>query len=522
MADEFTTVLIPDLDEAADLQVGDLLVISRGGGPAQTAPVEAMMAFLEDNGVGAAAAAAAAASAATAVGARDVTVTARDEAEEARDAAVAAAVETVNAIELVVDPDIPLTPDGTKVLEYAEDADGVKRIVRGINIWTGEPVFPGLVTAAALDALDEVVGPMRGALPLALNGEVALAIFGTDRRAITINPLTGLITPSQAGGASAFDSLFPSDPRLLVSDYYSIAERSIETLRFLRGIVDGNNFQHCSPGSRVGLLTNAPTVRYRLFWNNLVTRDDVWNSVGGVLVDGEVFGTFSNPYGPAASGESWVTVEMGSAQPRKVELIWPYGDGVQLQEVQVTRGAAVQVADARPLTILAASGDSILHGFSVPDIFDTWAYRLAAAKGHRLINLGNGSAMVSAGDALCLAETGAQQVIYAIGYNNFVAQTPTATFQAALEGWIANARAELPAAKIWVPSMIYTPNTNTITPAMYRTATAAAVAAAADPDVAYVDGLSLMTNNADRLADGIHPNATGAGEIDVAWQAIID
>jgi lysophospholipase L1-like esterase len=362
-------------------------------------------------------------------------------------------------------------------------------------------------------------------MPLALNGEVPLVIFGSDHRALTINPTTGLLTPAQAAAESGdYDSLFPSDARLLVSDYWSITEQSPTRLRFLRGITNGNAFQHCSPGSRVGFYTNAQVVRFRLYWNGLVTRDDVQNFVGGVLVDDVLEQTFTNAFGASGTGEAWETVDFGSASTtaRKVELIWPYGDGMDLLEVQVSRGAAVIAAPARPTTKLVVAGDSITHGFNASNIFTSWAWQLAVAKGYQLINVANGSELVVAANANVLSETGAQHVIYAIGYNNFVSQTATATFQASLEGWLANARAELPDARLYVSSMLYTPNTNTITPAQYRTATAAAVTAFGDGNTEYVNGLSLMTNSSDRLADTIHPNDTGAAEVATAWASIID
>lgn len=84
MADDFTTVRIPQLDEAAEILATDLLVLQRGDGPAQTAPAQALMEFMEANGVGGTAAA-------TAVAARDVTLAARDDTVEAKEAAEAAA-----------------------------------------------------------------------------------------------------------------------------------------------------------------------------------------------------------------------------------------------------------------------------------------------------------------------------------------------------------------------------------------------------------------------------------------------
>lgn len=76
LATDFTTVKPDQLDEVADLQPTDLMLISRGGGPLQSAPAKGMKDYLEAVGVGAANAAAAAGSAATATAAAATSVAA--------------------------------------------------------------------------------------------------------------------------------------------------------------------------------------------------------------------------------------------------------------------------------------------------------------------------------------------------------------------------------------------------------------------------------------------------------------
>lgn len=76
MSDPITTVRLNQLDEGAELEPTDLLLFQRGDAPAQVTPVQAMMNFIEESGVGAVAAA-------TAVAARDLTIAAKDEALEA-------------------------------------------------------------------------------------------------------------------------------------------------------------------------------------------------------------------------------------------------------------------------------------------------------------------------------------------------------------------------------------------------------------------------------------------------------
>lgn len=306
--------------------------------------------------------------------------------------------------------------------------------------------------------------------------------------------------------------LRPDDARGEISDYSAIEERSPTRLRFIRPIV--NPYQYCSPGSRYRFQTDATQITFTVGYNNLVTRYDARNYLAVVLVDGVVAGTFDSRDGTYVHNLVGVT-------SRLIELVWPYANGMDLIQVNVNIGANFFTPAARPAGKLATGGDSITHGFTTTKITDTWAFKLAVAKNRQFVNLANGGAIAVAADANALIGTGADRVTYMIGYNNFGAQTALATFQAAVEGWINNAEAALPTAKIYVISPIYSPNTNTITLAQYRTAAAAAVTAAGGANVTYIDGLSIMTNSNDRLVDTIHPNDLGAGEIATALAPLI-
>lgn len=313
----------------------------------------------------------------------------------------------------------------------------------------------------------------------------------------------------------------PSDERLLVSDYQQIAERSPTRLRFVRSIVDGNNYQHCAPGARVSFETDATEIAFEVYYNGLVTRIGARNFVSTVLIDSEVHSTFTSPTGESGPSSYTHTITGLADSSKAVTLVWPYADGMDLITVTVNDGATVSAGSSRPSGVFAAAGDSITHGFSAIKTTDTWAYGLAEDLGRQLVSLGYGSRTAVATDANALIGTGADRVTYMIGYNNFAAQSNVAAFQAQVEGWIANARAALPAAKLYIISPIYSPNTNTIPLSSYRTAVQAAEAAAGDAETYFVDGLSLMSNSNDRLADGVHPNDTGAAEIRSAMAGII-
>lgn len=318
-------------------------------------------------------------------------------------------------------------------------------------------------------------------------------------------PVAGFYAPSPAVPFVPSDTvLLPNDTRGQASDYAGIEEQSPSRLRFVRPIA--NPYQYCSPGSRYRIQTDATQITFNVAYNNLVTRYDARNYVASILVNGALYSSFN-------SFDGVKVINFPDAVSRLIELVWPYADGMDLLKTTVNAGANFFGIPSRPAGIYVAQGDSITHGFWSSKAVNSWAFKSAVAIDRRLINLANGGAIAVAADANALIGTGADRVSYMIGYNNFVAQTALATFQAAVEGWINNAEAALPSAKILVISPIYSPNTNTITLAQYRTSVAAAVTAAGGANVSYVNGLSLMTNSSDRLADGVHPTDTGALEI---------
>lgn len=318
--------------------------------------------------------------------------------------------------------------------------------------------------------------------------------------------------------------LLPNDSRLLVSDYHQIAERSTSRLRLRRSIVDGQGYEHCAPGARVSFVTDATSVSFLVYYNDLVTRDDARNFVAEVLVDGVSAGTFTNPAG--AGGPSTVLQTLTLAAGSKtVALIWPYGDGMDLLSVTLNTGSTASAA-VRPAGKIVFQGDSITHGFSSSKSTQSWPYKTAALLNRQLINLGYGGRGANGSDASALTGTGADRVAYMIGFNNFYPASNLAAFQSAVESWITIARAALPAAKLYLVSPIYSTKTaadygHTTELQAYRDRVQAAEAAAGDAETYFVDGLTVMTNNGSRLLDGIHPNDTGSGEIPAALAATI-
>jgi lysophospholipase L1-like esterase len=262
-----------------------------------------------------------------------------------------------------------------------------------------------------------------------------------------------------------------------------------------------------------------------MFHNDLVRYTaDINNqfSIGAILVDGVEVKTYQ--WAQLWNETGIVTIEFSlSAGSKTVTIVWPYWTGFELRKIEINTGATM-TAPSRPANKIAVCGDSISQGATASKVTTTWPYLLAIAETKQLINIANGGATAVASQGSALSGLGCNVVTYMIGYNNFVAQTPTATFQTAVQGWITNARAALPSAAIYVISPIYSPNTNTITLAQYRSAVQAAELAAGDANTFYVDGLSIMTNNINRLyegAAGVHPNDLGSSEIATNLSAIV-
>ena len=418
---------------------------------------------------------------------------------------------------------VPVSVDG--IIPIAQDADG--RILLGQYLdGTPYPVEVDIAARARLTIAEATlvsVATLVTPLPVSPDGIIPFVQDADDRillgQYLDGTPYPEIVIPAIN---TAYDTILPADPRLLVSDYRTIVERSPQKLSFIRSITEVNNFKYCSPGSRVGFNTNSLSVKVNVFYNYLVTRMDARNYVGVILADGVEVATFTNPSTNTASATVETLVTFGSVATRKIEIIWPYGDGMELVNIKVVSGSTVTIASARPTNKLLLLGDSITHGFSASKVTASWAYLLCGLKSVQMISEGYGS-LTTVGSYGTSAATGsgAYAVTVALGYNDFGAQTALATFQAAYQLLLTNIRAALPSAKIYVITPIYSTSTNTIPLSSYRTYIGDAVTAVGDGNTVLIDGLTLMTNNSNRLSDGIHPNDTGSAEIATALAALI-
>jgi lysophospholipase L1-like esterase len=339
----------------------------------------------------------------------------------------------------------------------------------------------------------------------------------------TYDPLTNIFTLASLDAALT-TPISAIDSRIDVSDNPPAVERSNTRFSMLRSINDsGAEFRYCAPNARLRFVTDATTVELGVRFTKLTTHG-AFNSTAEILVDGVSNTTFnptSDASATAPATAKKVTLTFGSSVNRTIELLWPYADSMDFLYLRVNNAATVATPVPRPAAKICVLGDSITQGFSVSKPSETWTYRLGAAKGRQIVNLGYGGRGAVAADGLAIDPTCAN-VVYMIGYNDFGSQLPLNTFQNRVQGTLQNIRSTAPSARIYMVSPIYTTSTNTIPIASYRSRVASAVAAVGDGNTLYVDGLALMTNNSNRLTDGIHPNATGSAEIAASLAALMN
>lgn len=338
-----------------------------------------------------------------------------------------------------------------------------------------------------------------------LKGSANYSLLGGLSSAVRITP-TGV--------------LLPDDPDLTVSDYDLIQQRTSLTLEFRRSVgagAGGFNYQYASPGSKVSFQTDSTSLDLELYWNGQLTGTG-YRPVGNVLVNGVSVGTFTfTGVQPATTTHTYTL----SAGTKTVTILWSVSAGLQLTKVTLAPGSTIKAA-VPPSSVIAFAGDSITQGYSVTSTADSWTYGVADSLGFEQLNVAYGFAKVDPADATS-AFTGKSPIsyiTYMIGYNDWTANTGTTTYGTRLTAWIQNVRTLQPNAKILCISPIFQSTGSGAVPLQdYRNKMLEVVQGritAADHAIFYLDGLAAMTNNANRLADGIHPNDLGASEIETS------
>lgn len=303
----------------------------------------------------------------------------------------------------------------------------------------------------------------------------------------------------------------PNNSNFSTSDFCSVSV-DVNKIRFTRPVVDGQGFETCNPGARVRFSTNSPAINFKLDYTNLVTREDTYNGVGLILVNGVEFSTFNRAQG--AAGQITVSVQLGSQINRTIEVVMPYCASVDFAGIELVTGSTLSAAPARTSIRYVAVGDSITHGFVVSDAGELWAQKLAQSKGWQIINHGYGGRQCAPSDGTVLASLNPSVATYLIGYNNFYPQTSLSGFKANYKSFINNFRAVNTTTKLYCITPTWSPNTfGSITLEMYRQQIRDALSELGNALNVLVEGEALATNSTTRFPDSVHPNDLGATEM---------
>ena len=325
-----------------------------------------------------------------------------------------------------------------------------------------------------------------------------------------------------SGGVSAVvavDFYAPNNANITTSDFCIVSTDSNKT-RFTRPTIDGQGFEFAAPGARVRFATNSANITVHLNYTNLIIRQDTYNGIGVVLSNGAQVGTFDRAIG--AAGQITANVSFSSIALRNIEIVFPYCASVDFLGIDLDVGASLQAATARSAVRYVAIGDSITHGFSVSNIAQEWAYKLAVAKGWQMINHGYGGRQTEAADGTTLGNLAPTVATYLIGYNNFYPQTPLASFKAEFKAFINNFRAINTTAKLHCITPFWSPNSfGSLTLEMYRQQIRDALTELANTKNVLIEGEALATNSVTRFPDSVHPNDLGSSEIAANIAALV-
>jgi lysophospholipase L1-like esterase len=281
----------------------------------------------------------------------------------------------------------------------------------------------------------------------------------------------------------------------------------------------GSYYGRAAPGSRVRIQTTVPDVKFLFEFDD--PQPLSYNGVFSVLVNG-----VEQDERPIPDGSGTIYIEVVGTGSRLVEVVMPIGSSWKFKGIQRFGSGTITSPAARPSKTLICYGDSITNGYFASKASKSWPYRLALLQSAELINIGYGSETSAAAVAHSLGtEAGllaAEITIYCIGYNDFAAQVPLATYKANVQQFVDDFRAEHPTGKLYLGGPFYTANTNTLTPAMYRTQIADIVTAEADANTILLDTLNAATNAATHWPDGVHGNNLGNEEISVSFNVEIN
>jgi lysophospholipase L1-like esterase len=315
----------------------------------------------------------------------------------------------------------------------------------------------------------------------------------------------------------------PNDARFAVSDFIGTIDSTATRKRLTRAITDdvSSGFEKTAPGAQHAFSVNSVQIEIvvvKLRYNGLVVRNDVYNDVGSVLVNGNVARTFTCCIAKVAGAPPAFEARVSVAVPAGdsiVRVVLPYCAGVDFEGLELPEGVTLLDAPAAPAKRFAFLGDSITQGFFASDTTKHWPALVCDMRNAQQGNLGYGGRICVPADGSAVQAWAPDAVVALIGVNDFNAQTPLATFETNHTTFQNNIRAALvaagkPSALMVVMTMTWTNFPGAIPVEDYRQRVRNAVAARADPYTVLLEGATgPMPTTTTYFPDGIHPNDAG-------------
>jgi len=351
--------------------------------------------------------------------------------------------------------------------------------------------------------------PRRMSIGPSLNGTIGRVIVYDEkhRSNLTIRDLTGsyeLIAPDTL---NVLGNVYTDAQSVTVTHSYAKLKRTHS---------DVGNYNMAAPGGRIRIVTTVPDVKFLFAFDD--PQPLSYNGVFSVLVNG----TEVDPI-TVAAGSGQFAVEVLGTGSRTIEVILPHGGSYKFLGLQRYGSGTVTAATARPTKTLALFGDSITQGYFASRYTKTWAYQLGALQSAKVINVGYGSEVSGvAGLGTEAGDLDADATLYCIGYNDFDAQVGLSTYKANVQQFVDDFRVANPTGKLYLGGPFYTPDTDSLTPANYRTQIADIVTSEADANTILLDTLGAATNDVNSWPDDIHPSNFGSAEIAISFDAELD
>jgi lysophospholipase L1-like esterase len=262
------------------------------------------------------------------------------------------------------------------------------------------------------------------------------------------------------------------------------------------------NLRYDNPAARIRFRTDATSISADLVYNGLHALGSAIEGTGVILRDGARVGAFTSATRPGAVNVALPT----TGGLHDYEIVLPYADSVDFKQLNVNAGATFAAPAPRPSTRYIAYGDSITQGYYAADAMQNYASLLGAAKNWQTINMGFGGRKATASDGTVVGSLNADVITMMIGFNDAAQGRPLADYSTSLRATVVNIRAAQPNVPIFMISPIWTSNVDL---SAVRTEVLNIVTDFVDPNLHFIDGLTLIPNNASYFTDGIHPNTAG-------------